>query len=54
MKFDALAWAARSVEIANTLIVEEMIQNFKKLVSQPNDKRLRDKYVTARHGSTAV
>lgn len=53
-KMDTLAWLARSVELVSTPLVHDMIRQFKRQVSQPEQKHLRESYIKSYHGSNAV
>ena len=53
-KFDALAWLARSIELVSPYLVADMVKNFKKSVSQPEQRIRREQYIKGIHGSLAV
>lgn len=53
-KLNTLGWLARSVELVSPYLVSDIIRSFKQLVSQPDSKPLRDKYIRAVHGSQSV
>lgn len=53
-KFDALAWLARSIELVSPYLVTDMVKNFKKSVSQPEQRIRREQYIKGIHGSHAV
>ena len=53
-KFDALGWLARSVELVSPYLVQDMLRNFKRNVSQPEHRSLRESYIKSYHGSNAA